>query len=269
MKRTVLTLALAALLLVPGAVLAQDEPIYIWINQIKAQPGQGDALIKMWIEEDSKVFDPLVESGQALEWGVAMPVIHDGDDPYSHVQWVAFAGWAGVDAFMGKFMEMQQGKSEDEKSEMAEKWNAVVVPGSHADMINRSVHLGSGAAGTGGYINIGYYTAKPGKNSDAKSFYDDVAAPVYDQLVADGKIHNYGLHVPAVHRDEGWTHMGWYWSADLGTRDAVSAAFDAAEAARSEDENKAMGERWAETFNPEGHTDEILLVVHHKMGGGE
>ena len=268
MKRTVLTVALAALLLVPGAVLAQDQPAYIWINQIKAQPGQGDALIKMWVEEDSKVFNPLVDSGQALDWGVAMPVVHDGDDPYSHVQWISFAGWAGADAFMGKFMEMQQAKSDEEKTAMAEKWQSAIVAGSHADMINRSVHLGSGSPGTGGYIHIGYYTAKPGKSSEAKKFYDDVAVPVYDQLVADGKIFNYGLHVPGIHRAESWTHMGWYWSADLATRDVVSAAFDASEEARSEDENKAIGERWAETWDPEGHSDEILMVVHHYAGGG-
>ncbi len=269
MKRTVLTIALAALVLTSGAVLAQDQPIYVWINQIKAQPGQGDALIMALIEEDSKILDPLVESGGALEWGIAMPVIHDGNDPVSHIQWISFNGWAGADAFMGKFMEMRQAQSQDELKAMSEKWQSLVVPGSHSDMINRSVHIGSGAPGDGGYINLGYYTAKPGKSSEAKKFYDDVAVPVYDQLVADGKIHNYGLHVPAVHRDGGWTHMGWYWSADLATRDAVSAAFDAAEEARSEDENKAMGERWAEAFVPEGHSDQILMVVHHKMGGGE
>jgi len=268
MRRTASTLALVALLLVPGAVMAQDQPAYIWINQIKAQPGQGDALIQMWLEEDSKVLNPLVDSGQALGWGVALPVAHAGNDPYSHVQWISFAGWAGVDAFMAKFMESQQGKSEEEKTAMAEKWQSVVVAGSHSDMINRSVHLGSGAPGSGGYINLGYYTAKPGKMSDAKKFYDDVAVPVYEQLVADGKIFNYGLHVPTVHLGESWTHMGWYWSADLAARDAVSAAFDAAEEARSEDENKGIGERWAETFNPEGHTDQILMVVHHYAGGG-
>jgi hypothetical protein len=92
---------------------------------------------------------------------------------------------------------------------------------------------------------------------------------VYDRLVADGTILNYGLHVPAIHRGEGWTHMGWYGTNDLAARDAVSAAFDAAEAARSEEENAAIGERWSSIFEPGGHSDQVLLVIHHKTAGGE
>ena len=75
MKRTVTMLALAALLVIPGAGMAQEEPpTYIWVNYMKAQPGQGDAMIKLTIEEDSKNLNPLVDSGSAYDWGLAMPV---------------------------------------------------------------------------------------------------------------------------------------------------------------------------------------------------
>ena len=268
MKRTILTLALAALLAVPGIGMAQDEQTaYIWINYMKAKPGQGDAMVALTIEEDSKVFNPLVDSGAALDWGLAMPMLHDGNDPYSHVEWIVFSGWAGADAFLGKFMEMQQSRSEEERAAMMEKYEAAVVDGSHSDDVYRIVHSAPGEAGPT-YINLGFYTAKPGKESEAKEFYDDVAVPVYDKLKADGAINSYGLAVPAVHRDEAFTHMGWYSSADLATRDVVSTAFDAADAARSEADNEAMGKRWAETFEPDGHMDQVLMVVHYYNGSG-
>jgi hypothetical protein len=268
MKR-ILVIALAALLSLSALAVAQeDESIYVWINFMKAKPGQGDALAQLLIQEDGKLFDPLVESGAAVGWGVAMPVIHDGDDAFSHVEWVSFRGWAGADAFMAKFMEWQQSMAADERKAMAEKWEAVVVDGSHADTVNRSIHVGSGAPARPGYIHLGYHTAKPGKAGDAKSMYDELAVPVYDKLVSDGAIFNYGLHVPAIHRGEGWTHMSWYSSADLAARDKVSGAFDAAEAARSAEENAAVGERWASIFEPSGHSDQILLVIHFKGPGG-
>ena len=54
----------------------------------------------------------------------------------------------------------------------------------------------------------------------------------------------------------------------LATRDEVDAAFDAASAARSKEENEAFGKRWSETLDDEGHTDQILMVVHYKGSGG-
>ena len=266
MKKTILTLTLATLLVVPGMLVAQDEPsAYIWINYVTAKAGQGDALTKAMIEEDSKSFNPLVDSGAALDWGIAMPVIHDDGVDYSHVEWITFAGWAGADAFMGKFMEMQQSRSDEERAALQAKFEAATEDGSHADGVYR-VELSGPGSERPAYINLGYYTAKPGKMGDAKEFYEDMAVPVWDKLMADGSINSYGLAVPAVHRGADHTHMGWYSSANLATRDVVEGAFDAAEAARSEEENKAMGERWMETFDPAGHKDQILVVVHHYSG---
>jgi hypothetical protein len=271
LKKRSLAIGLAVLLCLAGGALAQDQDqdSYIWINFLTAQPGQGDALTQLLIEEDTKTFDPLVESGAAVGWGVAMPVVHDEDVSFTHVEWISFVGWAGADAFMGKFMEMQQAKSEEQRKAEAEKWETLRVRGSHYDSINRSIHVGQAQGGRPGYIHLGYYTAKVGKMDDAKSFYDDVAVPVYDKLVADGKILNYGLHVQAVHRDQTWTHMGWYSSNNLAARDDVGAAFDAAGEARSEEENAEIGKRWAEVFVPEAHSDQILLVVHYKSASGD
>lgn len=272
MKHKGLTIALAALLLVPALALAQEEAaepeFVLWLNFMKAKPGQGDALVGLLMEEDAKHFDPLIDSGAAVEWGIALPIVHDGDMPYSHLEWVTFANWAGADTFMKNFMEMQGSRSEEERKAAQERYEAAVVPGSHADTILRVIHLGQGSGGRPGYIHAGFYKARPGKSGPAKEFYAELAVPVYDQLVADGAILNYGLDVPTVHRDEPWTHVGWYASENLASRDAVSKAFNAADAARSEEENKELMQRWADIFEPEAHSDQIFLVVHYKSAGG-
>jgi hypothetical protein len=58
--------------------------------------------------------------------------------------------------------------------------------------------------------------------------------------------------------------MSWYVSESLAARDDLDAAFDAAGAARSEAESKAMDAKWSELIDPSGHADQILLVVHYK-----
>jgi hypothetical protein len=271
MSKTFKVLSVVFLFMAVGAVAIADsheeKPIYVWISMIQAKPGQSQALTGYMIEEGMKNYDPLVASGAAADWGVAMPIVHDGNDPYSHVEWVAFMGWEAVDAFMGAFMAKQQSMSPEEMAAADEKWQSMVVDGSHSDQINRSIHIGSSSPVKGSYIHLGYFSAKPGKASAVKDVWGEFAAPIYDQLIADGSILNYGLHVPAIHRGENWTHLAWYLSENLAARDAVGNAFDAAEAARSEDEAKAWQSRMMETFERE-HEDQILVVAHHGVGGG-
>ena len=268
MKRLMIA-AVAALACLSAPAMAQDAPGYIWINSMKAMPGQGDALIKLIIEESAKSYDPLVESGAAHAWGLAMPVVHDGDDAASHIEWIVFNGWAGADAFMKNFMESRRSMSAETMAAQEAKWEGVVVPGSHSDLIVRGIHTGSGKPARPGYIHVGYYQSRPGKFEDTNKLYKELAAPVYDKLVADGTILNYGLDTPEVNRGQKWTHMTWYASKDLATRDVVRKAFDAATAARTKEQNEAFGKRFNESLDSAGRSDQILMVVHYKMKSAE
>lgn len=268
MKRLMLA-AVAALACAVAPAMAQDAPIYVWINFMKAKNGDTDGLVSLIIEEDTKLLDPLVDSGAAVDWGVAMPVVHDGGDTGTVVEWISFRGWAGADAFMEAFMAQRQAMGPEGNKAMMERWAAVAEAGSHADLVNRSIHMGAGNPGRPGYIHLGYFKARPGKWQAATDMYKEMAAPVHDKLVADGTLLNYGLHSPEVHRGEEWTHMTWYMTTDLAARDKVNVAFDAASDARTQAENEAFARRWAETLDEEAHSDQILLVVHHKAAGAE
>lgn len=267
--KKLLIAAVAAWACAVAPAMAQDAPIYVWINFMKAKGGNTDALAGMVIEDDARLLDPLVDSGAAVDWGVAMPVVHDGGDNGTVIEWISFRGWAGADAFMKAFMAQREAMGAEGNKAMMERWAKVFEAGSHADVINRSIHMGAGKPARPGYFHIGYFQARPGKWQAATDMYKERAAPVFDQLVADGTVINYGLHSPEVHRGEKWTHMTWYASADLATRDKVDAAFDAARAARSKQDNEAFDQRWRETLDPEGHSDQILLVVHYKSAGGQ
>lgn len=264
LKVTTLALMLVSLAAIGVADSHEEPDILVWINQVKAQPGQGDALVGL-LMKDAAVLDPLVESGAALEWGIAMPVVHSGGDTGVRYQWITFAGWDGTDQFMTAFNANMQSMSEEERKAMGEEWESIVLHGSHMDQIDRSVHVGTQNLTRPTYIHLSYWSALPGKGSDAMSFYKDNVAPIYDQLVADAKVQNYGMHVPAVHHGEEWTHMSWFMSSNLAARDDVSGALEAAAAARTEEEETAW-EATTEIFEP-GHEDQILMVVHHKGSG--
>ncbi len=261
-----LVLVLVGFTAVAGADSHQTSPIYIWVSSVTAQPGQGEALVGL-LMEDAELYDPLVESGAVLEWGIGMPVVHDGGDSGIRYQWAAFVGWAGADQFMKAFMARMEAMSPDQMKTMADKWNSIVEPGSHSDMINRGIHVGAGGNARPAYIHLTYRSAKPGQGYAAEAFFKKSIAPIYDQLVADGKIINYGLHAPAVQRGQSWTHMGWYTSVGLAARDAVEGAFMAAAAARSEAENKGFMESLMTLAEPE-YEQQIIMVVHYKAAGG-
>jgi hypothetical protein len=263
MKRAFVS-ALVALAFLSAPVIADEQPVYLWINFVKAKPGQGDALTKLMIEEDAKDFDPLVASGAAGDWGVAMPIVHDGNDAYTHVEWISFIGWAGADAFMKTFQERNAKASESDMKAMNARWDAAVEPGSHADLITHNVYVGKGTGERPTYINLGYHKANPGKYRDLGKLLKEVGNPVLGKLITEGKIIDYGLEAVEIHRGQGWDYMTWFTSKDLAARDAVDAGFDAAWAARSEEESNALNERFMQDRDMSGHSDQILLVVHYK-----
>jgi hypothetical protein len=258
--------ALLAGMMFSGVALGEEAGPYTWVNFLKARPGMSDELTKLLTTEEAKILDPLVDSDVALEWGVAMPIIHDGGDPSSHVEWVTFKNWAGVDAFMQAFLAAQGAKSDDEKKADMKAWQSMVVPGSHADSVHKLVDSGAGSGARPAYIMVSYYQAKRGKFSEAMRVWRETTKPIYDELLAAGKVVNYGLFVPEIHRGEKWTHLGWYSAPNLASQDLVSQAFEAARAARSQEENTSLMRTYIEAFEPEGHSDQILAVVHYYNG---
>ncbi|MDH3745923.1 MAG: hypothetical protein OES47_12555 [Acidobacteriota bacterium] len=266
MKQRVLLACLVPLLLVSAAALAEGDPV-TWVSFLKAQPGQGEDLTQMLIRTDTPLYDQLIEEGAVLEWGIGMPIVHRGNDSYSHAQWVTFADWSGVDKFMKGFMAGMMSMSEEDREANAAEWKKNVVAGSHSDAIHRSIHV-SPSKGRPAYLNLGFYKAKPGHDSEAQKLWETFAAPVYAKLAEEGTIQGYGLFEPEIHGDYSWSHCSWYTMPGLAARDAVDNAFDAAMAARSEDESASVQTSFREDFESEAHFDNVVMIVHYNSAGG-
>lgn len=255
-RSTAVLCALATLL--PAAPAAADQheampmPI-VWVNFLQAQPGQSNGLTAMLIEQGTKSYASLVASGAVLNWGVAMNVVHDGNDPASHVEWVSFANWAALDEFMAGFMAAMQSMTPEEQAASDERWAAHVVDGSHADVINQSMAIGGNFGSRPSYIHLSYYQARPGKEGDAMAMWKAHVGPAFQALADDGKILAYGLHVPLVHRNYDWTHMGWFSSTGLAARAAVDGSLGSP--------SPEMAAKMGEIFT-DRHEDQILMVVH-------
>jgi len=258
---TTIVLALA----LPALAAAAEGPI-IWLSFGKAQRGQSDAYTQAIVKNNSSLYDKLMGEGSVLEWGVAQPINHFPDMSYTHVEFVVFANWAGVNSFVTHFMAGMMAMSEEERTSTQAEFDAVVEPGSHYDVVERGLFIGGTSQGRPGYLNIAFYNAKPG--ADFMGLFKEYAVPVLDQLSTAGKIGTYGVEALELHGgDPGWTHLVWYESQGLGARDDFSAAWDAAEAVRSAEENAAMGAKF-EAAMDSGHFDQVLAVVHYAVAGG-
>lgn len=264
MKRSLVVMTLVAALVLPAASFAQDGPV-IWVSFLKAKPGQSEALGQMLVKSDGPLLDRLVEEGAALEWGVGMPILHNGNDPYSHAEWVTFADWSGVDKFMAGFMASMMAMSPEAQAASQAEWEQNVVAGSHSDSILRGVR-GKPDSAAPAYLRLGYYKVQSGQEENAVALWDKVAAPLYEGLSDQGVL-SYGLFTPEVAGDYSWTHGSWYGMSELSARDAIRTAQEAAAAARSEDENVALMKSFADIFEPETHYEVILMVTHFKAAG--
>jgi hypothetical protein len=272
-KRRPLTLLIAAaLLLAPLAAMADShemaaKPI-TWLSYVKAQTGKGSALGQHMAEGGAKIYDGLMADGHVITWGVGQPINHRAGDDWTHLEWVTFRDWAAVDTFIQGFMAMQMAKSPEQLMEEQEEWYSLVEPGSHYDAILRHQVLHPSDMGRPAYFRLGYHTVKPGQGSAMQELFEENAVPVLSELQAAGTIGGFGLATSEVHGGTRGSHLFWYALPGLAAIDAVDAAFDAAAAGRSEEENKALMGKWMEALEWDAHHDRIIVVTHYGGGGG-
>lgn len=254
MKRVI---ACVALLLVAAAlpVTAQDGPGPLsWISFDKSKPGKSRDLIGMTIKDDGPMYDGLVKDGTLLSWGIAIPINHRLDDQWNYVLWANMADWSKVGELQAGFEKMFASRTPEQMAAMQEAYKAATVEGAHHDWIVRYQAM---KQSTGDvmprYIYVSYYTAKPGQ--DLNAYYKKNVSPVYEKLLDDGTITGYGMYTQELHGEPGWTHLGWYTTADLGAIDAVGQAFE------SSFTEEMMAEAMS-VMDWSAHKDQVLLIVH-------
>lgn len=252
-------IACVALLCVAAVlpVAAQDGPGPIsWIAFDKSMPGKSRDLIGMTIKEDGPMYDGLMKDGTLLAWGIAIPITHRLDDQWNFVLWANMADWSKIGELQAGFEKMFATRTPEKMAAMQMAAREATVEGAHHDWIVRYQVMRQSTEVMPRYINVSYYTAKPGQ--DLTAYYKKNIAPVYEKLLNDGAIAGYGMYTQELHGEPGWTHIGWYTSVDLGATDAVNQAF---ESSFTEDQmTEAMS-----VMDWSTHKDQVLLIVH--LGG--
>lgn len=250
----VLTVALAPL------ALAQDAPGPItWVGLDKTKSGMSEKLIGMTIQSDGPMYDELLANGTLISWGIAIPIQHRLDDDFNYFQWATMADWGKVGELQAGFEKLFASRSPEAMKAMQEAYREAVVGGAHHDWIVRQLVYEQGSAGSPPrYLHMSYYQALPGSYDAVTDFYVKNVKPIYAQLLADGVITSYGMATQELHGEKGWTHVGWYSSAELGARDAVGRAIQTSLSAEQ------LGEVYS-MMDMASHSDQVLMIVH--LGG--
>lgn len=267
MKKRVVSLALLAALALPLTALAESheeaappQPV-IWVSFLKAA-ASGQELVENIIKEDAGLWGELLAEGKILEWGVAQPVVHSGEDRYDVAEWATFADWGAMDAFVAGFMAKQAAKSPEEMKASQEAYMSVVVPGSHYDHVHQSIYAATNGQRPG-YLSLGFQKAHPGKDGALVEIWMEHAKPMFEQLMSDGAIQGFGLFTQAMHGDHTWTHGSWMTMPGLAGMDAVNKAF----AGLQHNEEAMTG--FMSAVDWEAHWDELLAVVHYENAQSE
>ncbi|MDX1500820.1 MAG: hypothetical protein R3325_00550 [Thermoanaerobaculia bacterium] len=271
-----LALALVCLMLLPAPAPAASHeeaepetmPI-LWVSYITAEPGKSGELGRHIATEGGKIYDGLLADGHAISWGVAQGVNHFPGDDWTHLEWVSFTSWAGVNEFVSRFMAAMGAKTPEEMAADQATWDELTVHGSHYDEISRFVHVAGDVDQRPGYILVSYFDAQSMQAvGGLGDLYRKRRAPMMDKLVADGKIIGHGAMVSEIHAEGAMNRISGYVAmSDLGDMDDLLAAEEANMAAMSEEDRKEWMETMRTNFDFSRHSDRILVVLHYNSAG--
>ncbi len=248
-----LLLALPAL---PAA--AADGPI-AWVILDTLKPGKSADYVRLITENYGPTLDAMQAEGKILGWGIAEKANSDGG--YNHAGWVVYPNWAAYQAVENAFGAAFAGVSAEDQAKITAGFVDATEPHAHQIRYLRSVALELAADGPPArYLMTGDWHARPGKEAEVGAFFAH-ARPILDRLLAEGAITGFGLYEPELH-DGGSSHVTWFTCADLGAMDKVHAAFAAAEAEGS------MDEQIGALFDMSAHRDS-LWQIRHTGGGGD
>ena len=262
MTRSRLTsvLVMAALLLLPTLVAAQEGPMPLtWVGMYKVKPGTGPQFEKLFEKYDKPLCDQLVAEGNAVSWGVGYELAGPGG--FDYAWWVTMPGWAAMGAVEAAFDARYEGMSEEELATMIADWTAVMEPGTSQTQLLRHTVFQANPDVDYKYLRLGAYTFKPGHGSDVMKMYKSFIVPTYDKLLENGVISGYGMMEQAVHSDSSFTHESWITFSSLADLENYEKAFMEADAEVSEGDDVARELAFMKMVQPDGHYDRLIRVL--------
>lgn len=251
-------IVMAALILLPALVTAQDGPMPLtWVGMDKVKPGKGMEYPALFAKYNKPLLDRMVADGTALGWGVGYELAGPGG--FNYLVWITMPGWAGMGAVEAAFDANYEAMSEDERESMMAEWMEVMETGDEKYMLLRHTVFNASPDAKYKYLRLSNFTVKPGHDSDLNKMFKSFVAPVYDQLLKDGAIAGYGLIEQAVHSDPTFTHEAWITFGELADLEKVEKAFKEQEV--SDGDEVARDLAFMKMMEHDAHYDRLIRVI--------
>lgn len=246
-------LMLCALLLAAGSVSAQQmEPTtYTFVAEWQIPRAQWANFVADFEKNTRPVLEKMAANGTLVAWGAFETIVHT-EEGMTHGTWWSSNTVAGIESTRAELLKASTASS------------SLGSATKHRDYYLRSlIGNGKAAAGTNGYLSVSSYLVKPGQGQEWRQMWEKNNKAIYDDLVAKGLVLGYSIDVEDIHTDNpGWRHVV-SMSPNADAEDKIGAAFDAANAKRSAQEQQAMTAAMANVLEPGTHRDGYAKIIRY------
>lgn len=217
------------------------------------------AFVELFERYEMPVLQRMFEQGVIVEWGFDANSIHSPDD-YTHSSWFSAAGVAQLEKVLDAYDEAMKALG-DEGAQAEREFASMVTK--HRDVLIRSYHRGSKSARIDdGYFFGSFNRVKAGKGPEFRKAWEKYAKPVYETLLAEGKIVAWGLDAEYIHTEAPGGMWAWYILADIGLNEEIDAAFEGSWSGLDEVEREARSAMMRDLTVEGSHRDAMTRIIH-------
>jgi hypothetical protein len=249
-----ISLVLATLLLAISAPLVsraqqQEPPTYTMVSEWvipRAQWTEYEAFIK---KNTQPVLEKFQADGTILSWGMYATVVHQ-EERETHGSWFETSSLANIQKVLADIAKLAP--------------NPIINTVKHHDFLLRApLRRSRAASASTGYLLVNSTQLQPGKGQEWRALFDKYNKPVYDELLANGTISAYWVHVEQVHTDDPGRRYVVYVVPNADGLDKVGAAFQAAGQKRGAEANQAVGRAFTDVSVAGAHRDYFARIINY------
>jgi hypothetical protein len=244
MIRKRLSLFVVVLLLASAAAAqmapSSEPPVFTYVAEWNIPRAQW-AEYKTFAQSAQPILDRLVASGTITGYGTYEAFVHEIDGP-THGTWWTASSISNLDKARVELLKLTPTQGQ--------------LQAKHRDYLLRSlIHKGSSVKPGSGFLVVSYNLVLPGKANDWRQLWEKYQKPIFDELVANGTITQYGLDVEQVHTSDPNGRYVWYTTSGPDGVDKVGAALNAANEKRTEQERQTLALQVAAVSDGKMHRD--------------
>jgi len=231
------------------ATAQQQEPdLYTFVAQWAVPRAQWDEFTASYEKNFRPVLERMMANGTIISWGSFAWTVHD-DSGLTHGTWWQANSIGAIERTREELVKLPPAPG-------------MLAATKHRDLLLRQLIRRARATGpTGGYLWVSSSQVKPGKGQEWRELGDKYGKPLYDELLANGTITFYSVDVEYVHTYDPGLRYVVYITPTADGVDKVRAAIVARNQKRSAEENRAIGDAFAEVTVAGTHRDFFARIL--------